>query len=122
MPTGVTHILFFCSLLKYKTQSRDSIGSHTNNRHHQYTYITRQTPPKLHNSQRNWEAFRNEIEENLRLNIPLKTAKDIEEAIAEFTKGIQKAAWTETPDDKPQTKYPEYPWKVNLEEDGKPTS
>jgi hypothetical protein len=74
--------------------------------------ITRQKPPKLHNRQTKWEAFRNEMEENLRLNIPLKTAEDIEESIAEFTKVIQKPAWSTTPDDKLQTKYPEYPWAV----------
>jgi hypothetical protein len=38
--------------------------------------------------------------------------KDIEEAIAKFTKVTQMAAWSATPDDKPQTKYPEYPWGV----------
>jgi hypothetical protein len=69
-------------------------------------------PPKLHNSQTNWETFRTQIKENLWLNIPLKTAKDIEEAIAVFTNIIQKAAWSTTPDDKPQAKYPEYPWEV----------
>jgi hypothetical protein len=30
--------------------------------------ITRQEPTKLHNSKINWEAFRNQSEENLRLN------------------------------------------------------
>jgi hypothetical protein len=76
------------------------------------THITtHQKPPKLHNSQTNWEAFRNQIEENLRLNTPLKTAKDIEEATAEFNNVIQKAAWSATPDNKPQTKYPEYLWE-----------
>jgi hypothetical protein len=74
--------------------------------------ITQQKPPKLHNSQTNWETFRTQIEENLRLNIQLKTVKDIEEAIAEFTNIIQKAAWSATPHDKPQTKYSEYPWEV----------
>jgi hypothetical protein len=74
--------------------------------------ITRQKPLKLHNSQTNWEAFRNKIEENLRLNIPLETVKDIEEAIAEFTNVIQKGAWSAIPHDKPQTKYSEYPWEV----------
>jgi hypothetical protein len=67
-------------------------------------------PPKLHNSQTNWEAFRTQIEENLRLNIPLKTAKDSEEAITEFNN--QKAAWIATPYEKSQAKYPEYPWGV----------
>jgi hypothetical protein len=42
----------------------------------------------------------------------LKTAKDTEEAIAEFTNIIKKAAWSATPDDKPQTKCPEHPWEV----------
>jgi hypothetical protein len=74
--------------------------------------ITHQKPPKLHNSQTNWEAYRTQIEEKLRLNIRLETTKDIEEAIAEFTNIIHKAAWGATPDDKPQTKYPEYPWEV----------
>jgi hypothetical protein len=90
-------------------QSRYSIGSHTNNRHHQYRYYN---SPKLHNNETNWEAFRTQIEEKLRLNIPLKPAKDIEETIAKFTNLIEKAAWNATPDDKSQTKYPEYPWKV----------
>jgi hypothetical protein len=43
-----------------------------------------------HNSETNWESFRTQIEENLRLNIALKTAKDIEEDIAEFNNVIQK--------------------------------
>jgi hypothetical protein len=41
-----------------------------------------------------------------------KGAKDIEEAIAEFTNVLQKAAWNATPDDKLRTKYPEYAWEV----------
>jgi hypothetical protein len=74
--------------------------------------ITHQNPPKLHNNKTNWETFRNEIEEILLLNIALKTAKGIEESIAEFTKVIQKAAWSATSDDKSQTKYLDYPWEV----------
>jgi hypothetical protein len=38
--------------------------------------------------------------------------KNIEDAIAEFTEVIQKTTWSATADDKPQTKYPEYPWEV----------
>jgi CMP-N-acetylneuraminic acid synthetase len=55
------------------------------------------------------EAFRTQIEENLRPNVQLKTAKDIEEAITEFNNVIQKAAWSVTPDDKPEAKYLGYP-------------
>jgi hypothetical protein len=57
--------------------------------------------------------LRTQIEENLRRNIPLKTTKDIEEPTAEFTNIIQKVAWSATPGDKPQTKYPEYSKEVN---------
>jgi hypothetical protein len=53
---------------------------------------TFEQPQKLHNSQTNWEAFRTQIEENLRLNIRLKTAKDTEGAIAGFTNVMKKAA------------------------------
>jgi hypothetical protein len=74
--------------------------------------ITHQKPPKLHNSKTHWEAFRNEIEDNLRLSFPLETAKGIEKAIAEFFNVMQEAAWSATLDDKSQTKYPEYPWEV----------
>jgi hypothetical protein len=72
---------------------------------------TCQQPPKLHNSKTNWEAFRTEIEGNLGLNIQFKTAEEIEEAITQFSKVIQKAAWGATPDNKLQAKYLEYPWK-----------
>jgi hypothetical protein len=71
--------------------------------------ITRQQPPKLHNSKTNLEALKNLIEENLWLNIPIKTAEDIDQAITEFNNAIQKVAWSATPDDKRQAKYPEYP-------------
>jgi hypothetical protein len=66
-----------------------------------------QQPPKLHNSQINWEAFRNKIKGNLPLNIALKTAKEIKEANTQFNEVIQKAVWRATPDDKHQAKYPE---------------
>jgi hypothetical protein len=34
--------------------------------------------------------------------------EEVEEAITQFNKLIQKAAWRATPDDKPETKYQEY--------------
>jgi thiamine kinase-like enzyme len=47
-----------------------------------------------------------------RLNILLRTAEEIEEAITQFNKVIQNAAWGLTQDDKPQPKYPEYPREI----------
>jgi hypothetical protein len=66
----------------------------------------------LRSSQTHWEAFRTQLEKNLRLIVLLKGVEDIEKAIAKFTNAIQKAAWGTTPDDKPQAKYPEYLWEV----------
>jgi hypothetical protein len=43
--------------------------------------LTRKQPSKLHTRNINWDVFRNQIDENLRLNIPLKTAEEIQEAI-----------------------------------------
>lgn len=44
-----------------------------------------------------WEAFREYIEENADLRIPLKTEDDIEDAVWYTTNLIQKAAWLSTP-------------------------
>jgi hypothetical protein len=65
------------------------------------------------------EVSRTDIEEHLLLNIPPKTAKDIEEAFAEYSNVTQDAAWNATSDDKSQTKYPEYPWEVKDQIKGK---
>jgi hypothetical protein len=46
----------------------------------------------LHKSKTCWKAFRNQIEENFGLNIPLKTAEEMEKAITQFNKVIPKAA------------------------------
>jgi hypothetical protein len=53
--------------------------------------ITGQNPPKLHNNQTNREEFRTRTE-NFLLNVPLKTAKGIGEAVAEFTNVIEKGS------------------------------
>jgi hypothetical protein len=37
---------------------------------------------------------------------------NIEESIIKFSNVIPKAAWSATPDDKPQAKYLEYPWEI----------
>jgi hypothetical protein len=53
--------------------------------------LTRQQPPKLHKSKRNWEVLGNQIEGNLQLDISPKTAEEIEEAITEFNNAMEKA-------------------------------
>jgi hypothetical protein len=46
--------------------------------------ISRQQPPNVHNSKTNQEPFGNQIEEYLRLNMAVKTAEDIEQAVKDF--------------------------------------
>lgn len=54
--------------------------------------------PKLTSNKTNWFAFREKIDDLITLNIPLKTRKDLEEAVEHFSKSIQSAAWSSTPD------------------------
>jgi hypothetical protein len=64
-------------------------------------------------------VFRYQIEENLRLNIPLKTADDIEEVIEKFNNVIQNSVWSTTPGVTLQTEYPEYQWEIKGQLKGK---
>jgi hypothetical protein len=70
--------------------------------------LVRQLPPESRNNKTNRRTFRNEIEENLLLNIPLKTAEGIEQATAAFNNVVQTAVWSATPD-RPQAECQEYP-------------
>lgn len=53
--------------------------------------------PYLCNQYTNWELFRQKLDENIELNVALKTPQNIEDAIGNLTKEIQKAAWYATP-------------------------
>jgi len=69
--------------------------------------------PSLYSKKTDWNCFRETLYEYLTLTIPLKTEIDIEEAVENITKSIQKAA---TLDSKDQT-YTEKPpitiqWKL----------
>lgn len=90
-------------LLRLKNQSRHSIGSHTNIATISIHNINRQKITKDAQEPKNFEAFRTQIDENLLINAPLKIAKNLEGAIAEFTNIIQKASWGATPEDKALT-------------------
>jgi hypothetical protein len=50
------------------------------------------------NNKTNWDAFRHIINTHLHLLIPLKTTSVIEDAINTFTKLIQHAYWSSTPE------------------------
>ena len=54
--------------------------------------------PSLYNKRTNWNYFREKLAELIDIDIPLKTAMDIETAVENLTKAIQTAAWQATPD------------------------
>ena len=53
--------------------------------------------------------FRETLDELITLEIPLKTERDIEEAVENGNKAIQKAAWQTTPDKHEQNLKEEQP-------------
>lgn len=61
------------------------------------TILIRETPPKLGSKNTNWDIFREIIDEELKLNIPLKSRIDIENAVQNLNKIIQAAVWSSTP-------------------------
>jgi hypothetical protein len=60
--------------------------------------VTREQPETLHNFKTDWESYRQYIEENLDLNISLKSSEDVEDACIHLTNLIQVAAWKNTPE------------------------
>jgi len=62
-----------------------------------HTRITPQTcPPTLTSKTTNWMTFQNSINENLTLQAPLKTDRDIEDYVHHLVQIIQQAAWFST--------------------------
>lgn len=59
--------------------------------------IRHSVPPKLSNNLTNWELFREILNENLSVRMPLSNCKEIDEAVEHLTRSIQEAAWKSTP-------------------------
>lgn len=62
------------------------------------TVIETEMPQSLYNHHTDWESFREFLEENIQLNIRLKTTEDIDIALKNFTNTVQEACWRNTPD------------------------
>jgi hypothetical protein len=63
------------------------------------THIPRKSKkPSLYSKKTGWNCFRETLNVLITLEIPPKTEIDIEEAVENITKAIQKAAWQATPD------------------------
>jgi hypothetical protein len=54
--------------------------------------------PSLWRKNTDWNCFRETLYDLITLKIPIKTKIDIEEAVENITKAIQKAAWQATLD------------------------
>jgi len=72
----------------------------------------KQIPPNLTNKHTDWNNFKELIEENLNMNISIKTADELDEAIEYFNKTIQQAAWKSTPPLEKQDIAPKIPMEV----------
>jgi hypothetical protein len=53
-------------------------------------------PPRLTNRKTNWEVFRSDLENLIKLQIPLQTPEQLEEEVDSLIINIQQAAWNNT--------------------------
>jgi hypothetical protein len=75
-----------------------------------FTHIPgKSNKPSLYSKNTDWNCFRQTLDDLITLERPLKTEIDIEEAVENITKGIQKAAWQATPDREEQNSKEERP-------------
>jgi hypothetical protein len=61
-----------------------------------HTYFLQPNKPSLYNKNTNWEVFREQINTQVNLKIPLKTEAELEDAAHNFTTVLQQAAWQAT--------------------------
>jgi hypothetical protein len=71
--------------------------------------LTRQESPKLFNSSTDKFKFHNLVDQQIHLNVKLKTPEDIDLAVNNLTKLIQSAAWSSTRKLQPATHHPLIP-------------
>jgi hypothetical protein len=58
--------------------------------------ITKQTGPTLGNKTTDWNAFKCQLTEQLNCNVKLRTKEQLDIAVSDYTKLIQKAVWDNT--------------------------
>lgn len=61
------------------------------------TIIEKEKQPQLHNERTDWDHFRLILQNELKLNIPLRTEEQVDSAVNYFTTAVQSAAWRCTP-------------------------
>ncbi|KAL4141964.1 hypothetical protein QTP88_004500 [Uroleucon formosanum] len=71
--------------------------------------LTRQEPPKLFNSSTDKYKFHNIVDQQIKLNVKLKTPDDIDLAVNNLTQLIQSSAWSSSIKCHPSTHLPQIP-------------
>jgi hypothetical protein len=60
-------------------------------------FVPKPRVPTLSTKQTNWSTYRTLIQETLTLQVPLKTAQNIDDYVHQLVRTIQQAAWNSTP-------------------------
>lgn len=74
--------------------------------------ILKETILHLTNNHTDWTTFQSHIEDNLKLNIPLKSQEDIERAVEHLNNTVVSAAYLATPEVKNTFNQADYPWDI----------
>lgn len=74
--------------------------------------IQRESNPTLVNKLTDWGSFKIEVNENIQLNVSLRTIDDLEKETEELVEIIQQVAWNNTPQLKRKTVGNNYPWEI----------
>lgn len=78
------------------------------------TITLRDPPESLYNRKTDWQGFKEYLESNIVLSVPLKSADDVDNACLYITNLIQVAAWTNTPELKAPELAPTIPMEIRL--------
>ena len=74
--------------------------------------IKKSTKPMLTNKSTNWEGFKQSLERNINLSVPLKTEEYLDNEVELFNKNIQQAAWENTQEIKQKVTGNNYPREI----------
>lgn len=74
--------------------------------------ITKGSNPTLTNKKTDWESFKMEIHERIKLNVPIKSIQQLELESKKFIIDVQQAAWNNTPEIRRRTAGINYPKEI----------
>lgn len=74
--------------------------------------IKKENNPSLTNKFTDWESFKLSLEKKIKLSVPIRDEKQLDDEVELFVRNIQQAAWENTPDIKRNTAGNNYPKEV----------